>query len=165
MPADKSKASMSQSGRMATRDAFKMLGLPRSATVDDINQTFKTKLSDIQTRNADKPDKLVQEADALYAAYRSAYLSKDNASEDQMLPLTITGPDTMLNMFGISDLPHQSLKVQMSSQAQYKDGQLVKQESNKQETFVNKDGKKETRVYENGKLVKHTIDGKDMLNK
>lgn len=154
---------MSQSGRIPVKEAFKTLGIPRTATIDEINQSFKTKLADIQSRNTDKPDRLVQEADALYAAYRSAYLSKDGSAEDQMLPLTITGPDSMLNMFGITDLPHQSLKVQMSSQTQYKDGHLVKAESNKTETFVNKDGKKETRVYENGKLIKHTIDGKDML--
>lgn len=148
---------------MSTKEAFKMLGLLPTASIEEINQSFKTKLSRLQAKNRDKPEKLVQDADMLYGAYRSAYLSKDGASEDEMLPLTITGPETMLNMFGITDLPHTSLKVQMSSQAQYKDGQLVKQESNKQETFVNKDGKKETRVYENGKLVKHTIDGKDML--
>ena len=120
-------------------------------------------MAEIQSKNTDKPDKLVAEADTLYQAYRAAFLSKDGAQEEQMLPLTITGPDTMLNMFGISDLPHQSLKVQMQSQAHYRDGQLIKKESNKTESFVNKDGKRETKVFENGKLIKHTIDGKDQL--
>ena len=148
---------------MGLKDAFKILNLSRQASIEEINQSFKTKLADIQSRNVDKPDKLVQEADQLYQAYRAAFLSKEGAQEEQMLPLTITGPDTMLNMFGISDLPHQSLNVQMSSQAQYRDGQLVKKESNKTESFINKDGKRETKVFENGKLIKHTIDGKDML--
>lgn len=157
--------SKSQSGKMALKDAFKILGLPRTASIDEINDSFKNKLNDIQNRYADRSDKLVHEADNLYAAYRSAYLSKDGASEDQMLPLTIVGPDTMLNMFGINELPHQSLRVQMQSQAQYKDGQLVKKESNKTESFINKDGKRETKVFENGKLIRHTIDGKDMLTR
>lgn len=157
--------SKSQSERMATEKAFRILGLPRSASIDEINHTFKTKLSDLQTRHADKPDKLVAEADQLYSAYRAAFLSKEAANEDQMLPLTITGPETMLNMFGLTELPHQSLKVQMQSQAHYKDGQLVKKASNKTESFINKDGKRETKVYENGKMIKHTIDGVDQLRK
>lgn len=150
---------------MNVKDAFRVLGLPRTASIDEINQSFKTKLADIQARNSSQPDRLVQEADTLYSAYQSAYMSKDGASEGQMLPVTLTGPDSMLNVFGISDLPHQSLKVQMSSETKYKDGQLVRQESNKTETFLNSEGKRETRVYENGRLIKHTIDGKNMLNK
>ena len=148
---------------MATDKAFKVLGLSRSASVDEINRVFTKKLNDVQMKNIDSPDQLIQEADQLYQAYRSAYLSKDGTSEDDILPLTITGPDSLLNMFGIDDLPQRSIKVQMQSQAQYKDGQLVKKESNKTESFINRDGKRETKVYENGKLIKHTIDGKDML--
>lgn len=148
---------------MGVDKAFKILGLPKSAALEEINDTYKTKLDDIQKRNANTPDKLVQEADQLYQAYRAAYMSKDGAIEDEMLPLTITGPDSLLEMFGIQDLPQRSIKVQMQSQAQYKDGQLVKKESNKTESFINKEGKRETKVYENGKLIKHTIDGKDML--
>lgn len=157
------RQSKSQSGKMPLDEAFKQLALPRTAPTDEINQSFKTKLADLQTKYADRPDRLVQKADTLYAAYRAAFMSKEGASEEQMLPLTITGPDTMLNMFGISDLPHQSLKVQMQSQAQYRDGQLVKKESNKTESFINMEGKREVKVYENGKLVKHTVDGKDTL--
>lgn len=156
---DKSK---SDSNKM-TSNAFKILGVNRESSIDEINQVYQTKLADIQKRYADRPDELVQKADALYNAYRTAYLSKEGASQDQMLPLTITGPDAMLNMFGINDVPHSSLKVQMQSQAHYKDGQLVKKESNKTESFINKDGKRETKVYENGKLIKHTIDDKNML--
>lgn len=150
---------------MSAKDAFKNLGLPQSATVDEINHSFKEKLNDLQKKNTDKPDELVQKADHLYASYRVAFLSKDGANEDDMLPLTITGPDAMLNMFGINDVPHQSLKVKMQSQAHYKDGQLMKTQSSKTECFINKDGKKETKVYENGKLVKHTIGDKDVLNR
>lgn len=159
---DKSK-SHSNSGKMATEKAFKVLGLTPSASIEEINQAFKTKLEDLQKKNSDKPDKLVQDADSLYAAYRTAFMSKDGANEDDMLPLTITGPDALLNMFGITEVPHKSLKVQMQSQAHYKDGQLVKKASSKTESFINKDGKRETKVYENGKLVKHTIGDKNML--
>lgn len=148
---------------MALKDALKMLGLTKDASIGEVNQSFKTRLAQIQKRYADRPEKLIEEADSLYNAYRSVYLSKEGADEDQMLPLTIEGPDTILNMFGIKDLPHQSMKIQMQSQAQYRDGQLVKQGSSKSESFVNKDGKLETKVFENGRLVKHTIDGKDML--
>lgn len=162
MPADKYK-SKSSSNKMQTRDAFKVLGLPKDASTDEINHAFTEKLAEIQKRNADKPDKLIQEGDALYAAYRSAYLSKEGASEEQILPLTLTGPDSMLNMFGINDVQHTSMKVQMQTQAQYKDGQLVKKESNRTESYINKDGKRETKVFENGKLIKHTVDGKNML--
>lgn len=147
-----------------TREAFRLLGLPRNATTDEINHVFKVKLSDLQRKYTDRPDKLVQEADTLYQAYRTAYMSKEGAHEDQMLPLTLVGPDSMLNIFGISDLPHQSVKVQASSQAQYKDGQLIRKESNRTETFINREGKRETKVYENDKLIKHTVDGKDVLN-
>lgn len=160
MPTDTSK---SMSGRMASKEAFKILGLSRDASLNEINNAFKNKLADLERKYAEQPDRLVQEADTLYAAYRSAYLSKDGANEDLMLPLSYSGPDSMLNMFGINDVPHQSLKVQMQSQAQYRDGQLVKAESSKTESFINKDGKRETKVYENGKLVRHTIDGKNML--
>lgn len=153
----------SRSGKISVDKAFKALGLPRSASVDEINRSFKSKLEEIQTRHADKPDVLVQEADQLYQCYRSAFLSKEGTDEEDILPLTITGPDSLLNMFGIEDLPQRSIKVQMHSQAQYKDGQLVRKESNKTEAFINKDGKREVKVYENGKLVKHTIDGRDML--
>lgn len=148
---------------MATKEAFKHLGLSRDASLNDINNAFKTKLADLEKKYADQPDRLVQEADVLYTAYRTAYLSKDGASEDLMLPLSYSGPDSMLNVFGIHEVPHQSLKVQMQSQAQYRDGQLVKAESSKTESFINKDGKRETKVWENGKLIKHTIDGKNML--
>lgn len=157
------KSSKSQSGKIGVDKAFKILGLPRSASTDEINRVFTSKLNDVQMKNIEKPDQLIQEADQLYQAYRSAYLSKEGNSEDDILPLTITGPDSLLNMFGIDDLPQRSIKVQMQSQAQYKDGQLVKKESNKTESFINRDGKRETKVYENGKLVKHTIDGRDML--
>lgn len=160
MPVDTSK---SASERMQSREAFKILSLSRDASLNDINKAFKNKLADLERRYSEQPDRLVQEADVLYSAYRSAYLSKDGASEDLMLPLSYSGPDSMLNMFGINDVPHQSLKVQMQSQAQYKDGQLVKAESSKTESFINKDGKRETKSYENGKLVRHTIDGKNML--
>lgn len=153
----------SKSGKISADKAFGTLGLPRSASTDEINRTFKSKLEEIQARNVDKPDVLVQEADQLYQSYRSAFLSKEGANEDDILPLTITGPDSLLNMFGIEDLPQRSIKVQMHSQAQYRDGQLVKKESNKTESFINKDGKREVKVYENGKLIKHTIDGRDML--
>lgn len=159
MSFDKSR---SNSGKMA-REGFRFLGLPRDASINEINHAFKTKLDELQKRYADRPDRLISEGDDLYAAYRAAYLSKDGASEDHMLPLTLTGPDGMLNMFGIHDLPHQSLKVQMQAQAHYKDGQLVKKESTKTESFVNREGKRETKVFENGKLIQHTIDGKNML--
>jgi len=156
--------SKSSSGaKMSTRDALKALGLSKEANVDEVNAAFQKKLSDLQKKYSDKPDKLVAEADTLYLAYRTAYRSRDGASEDQILPLTITGPDAMLNMFGIDEVPHQSLKVQMQSQAQYRDGQLVRKESSKTESFINKDGRRETKVYENGKLIKHTIDDKNML--
>lgn len=155
--------SKSGSKKMETRKAFKILELPLSASPDEINQTFSRKLAVIQAKYEDRPDTLVQEADNLYAAYRSAFLSKEGTDENQVLPLTITGPDTLLNMFGISDIPHQSLQVQMHQQAKFEDGQLVKKESNRTESFINKDGKREVKVYENGKLVKHTIGGKNML--
>lgn len=148
---------------MSARDAFKNLGLPQSASIEEINHSFKEKLNDLQKKHVDRPDELVQKADLLYAAYRVAFLSKEGANEDDMLPLTITGPDAMLNMFGINEVPHQSLKVKMQSQAHYKDGQLLKTQSSKTETFINKDGKRETKVYENGKLIKYTIGDKNML--
>lgn len=148
---------------MATKDAFKLLGLSPSSSVEEINQSFTNKLAHLQSKYAQQPDQLVLESDRLYEAYRTAFLSKEGTSEEQILPLTITGPDAMLNFFGINDVPHQSMKMQMQSQAHYKDGQLVKKESSKTESFVNKDGKRETKVYENGKLVQHTIDGKNML--
>lgn len=148
---------------MSAKKAFQFLGLPQTATIEEINNTFKSKLEDIQNKYADKPDKMVSEGDALYNAYRTAYLHRDPTGEDKMLPLTMTGSDAMLNLFGINDLPHQSLKVQMQSQAQYKDGQLVKKASSKTENFINKDGKREIKVWDNGKLIKHTIDGKDQL--
>lgn len=161
-PADKTK---SNSKKMSVPKAFKLLGLSENASVDEINKKFQERLTEVQTKYIEMPDRMVQEADQLYSAYRSAYLSKEDANEDAMLPLTLEGPDTMLNMFGINDLPHQSLKVSMQSQAHYRDGKLVTKASNKNESFINKDGKRETKVYENGKLVKHTIDGKDMLQK
>lgn len=157
------KRSKSASSKISVERAFKILGLPRGASIDEITRTYKSKLEENQKKNANAPDKLVLEADQLYQAYRSAYLSHEGAIEDEMLPLTITGPDTLLEMFGIQDMPQRSIKVQMQSQAQYKDGQLVKKESNKTESFINKDGKRETKVFENGKLIRHTIDGKDML--
>lgn len=152
-----------RSSKISVDKAFKLLGLPRSASIDEINRTYKSKLDDIQKKYPDQPEKMVPEADQLYQAYRTAYMSKDGASEDDVLPLTITGPDTLLEMFGIADIPQRSMKVQMQSQAQYKDGQLIKKESNKTESFINKDGKRETKVWENGKLIRHTVDGKDML--
>lgn len=157
------KSRRSSSGKISVDKAFKLLGLSRGASFDELNQAYKSKLEEIQRRNADAPDKLVPEADQLYQAYRTAYMSKEGADEDEMLPLTITGPDTLLEMFGIQDLPSRSMKVQMKHESQYRDGQLVKKESNRTETVINKDGKRETKVWENGKLVKHTIDGKDML--
>lgn len=160
MPIEGNKSS---SGKMSVSKSFKALGLAQSASIDEINQAFKMKLDELQIKLKDKPDKMVHEGDALYQHYRTAYLSKDPEGEDRMLPLTMTGPDTLLNMFGISDVPHQSLKVQMQSQAHYKDGQLVKKASNKTESFINKDGKRETKVWENGKLIKHTIDDKSVL--
>lgn len=159
MPSDKSKSS---SAKMA-REGFRILGLARDASISEINHAFKNKLDDLQKKYADRPEKLIEEGDNLYAAYRAAYLSKEGATEDNILPLTLTGPDGMLNMFGIHDLPHQSMKVQMQAQAHYKDGQLVKKESTKTESYINKDGKRETKVFENGKLIQHTIDGKNML--
>lgn len=148
---------------MSVRRAFQKLGLPENAIIEDINDSFKKKLEEIQSKYVDKPDKMVVEGDALYSAYRIAYLHRDPAGEDKMLPLTMTGSDAMLNMFGVSDLPHQSLKVQTQSQARYKDGKLLDKNSTRTENFINKDGKREIKVYDNNKLVKHTIDGKDML--
>lgn len=153
----------SKSAKMSANKAFKSLGLSQSATIDEINEAFKTKLDELHAKYDDKPDKMVQEGDALYQAYRTAYLHKDPEGEDKMLPLTMTGSDTLLNMFGINEVPHQSLKVQMQSQASYKDGHLVKKASSRTESFINKDGKREIKVYENGKLIKHTIDDKNML--
>lgn len=147
---------------MPVSEAFDILKLPQSSSLSEINSRFKSMLNDLQRKLASKPDQLVAEADNLYAAYRTAYMHK-GGDEDNMLPLTLTGPDAMLNIFGINEVPHQSLKVQMQSAVQYKDGQLVKKESTKTESFINKDGKRETRVYENGRLIKHTIDGKNML--
>lgn len=158
-----SHSSRSSSANMSIKDAFKALGLNTNASIDEINHAFKSKLSEIQKRHAERPESLVVEADALYSNYRTAYMSRDGANEDNILPLTITGPETLLNMFNIPDVQHQSIKVQMQSQAQYKDGKLLKNESSKTESFINKDGKREIKVYENGKLVKHTIDGKNML--
>lgn len=154
--------SRSRSGRMPLEKALKVLGLTKDSSIEEINRAFKSKLADYQRKYADQPDKLVQEGDILYSAYRSAYEAK-GGSEEEMLQLELEGPDAMLNMFGIHEVPHQSLKVQMQSQAHYKDGQLVKKESSKTESFVNSDGKREIKVYENGKLIKHTIDGKNML--
>jgi dsDNA-binding SOS-regulon protein len=158
------KSRKSGSGKISVEKAFKLLGLPRSASIDEINRTYKSKLDEVQKKYADQLDKLVPEADQLYAAYRSAFMSKDGANEDEMLPLTITGPDSLLEVFGIQDLPQRSMKVQLQQQAQYKDGQLIKKESNKTESYINRDGKRETKVWENGKLIRHTIDGKDVLN-
>lgn len=157
---DKSK---SNSQRMSLRDALKILGVSRSASIDEVNRAFTEKLNELHKKYKDELDRMVTESDKLYNAYRTVYMSKDGAQEDQMLPLTLTGPDELLNAFGINDVPHQSLRVQMQSQAQYKDGKLVKKASNKTEVFVNKDGKRETKVFQDGKLIEHTIDGKNML--
>lgn len=157
------KSFKSKSVSMSVRKAFQKLGLSENAIVEDINDSFKKKLEEIQSKYADKPDKMVAEGDALYSAYRTAYLHRDPNGEDKMLPLTMTGSDAMLNLFGVTDLPHQSLKVQMQSQAQYKDGKLVNENSSKSENFINHDGKREIKVWDNNKLVKHTIDGKDVL--
>lgn len=154
--------SRSNSGKMIARDAFKRLNLPSSASIEEINKTFKAKLDALQKKYADKPDKLVQEADALYSAYRSAYISKDGP-EEGMLPLTITGPDAMLSIFGIGEVPHDAFKVRKQSQAVYRNGELVENASSQSESFINKDGKKETKVYKDGKLVKHTIGDKNQL--
>lgn len=148
---------------MSVRKAFQKLGLPDSATTDEINASFKKKQDDIQSRYADKPDKMVAEGDALYSAYRIAYLHRDPAGEDRMMPLTMTGSEAMLNLFGVNDFPQQSLKVQTQSRAQYKDGKLIDKNSSRTENFINADGKREIKVFENNKLIKHTIDGKDML--
>lgn len=149
------------------KNAHKILGVSKNCTVEELDLAYRAKLSEVQTKNFDNPEKLVQEADNLYAAYRSAYLSIHGANEDNMLPLTIEGPDSMLSAFGIKDLAdgHANIQVQMHSQAQYKDGKLIKKESNRNENFLNKDGKREIKTYENGKLVRHTIDGKDVLKK
>jgi hypothetical protein len=155
----------STSGKISVEKAFKLLGLPRSASFEELNHVYKTKLEEIQKKHAGEPDKLVHDAEKLYSAYRTAYMSKEGAVEDEMLPLTITGPDSLLEMFGIQDIPQRSVKINIQSQAQYKDGQLVRKESNMREDFINKDGKREVKVYENGVLVKHTIDGKDVLNR
>ena len=153
----------SNSGKISIEKAFRLLGLPRSASLDEISRTYKSSLEEIQKKYADQIDKMVPEADKLYHAYRTAYLSKEGAKEDDILPLTVTGPDSLLEMFGITDIPDRSMKIQMQSQSQYKDGQLIRNESNRTESVINKDGKREIKVFENGKLVKHTIDGKDML--
>lgn len=150
---------------MSSKNAFKALGLSREASFDEINQAFKEKSGAIERKYADRPDRLVSEADALYTAYRTAYMSKEGANEDNLLPLTVTGPDGLLNQFGIPEVTTSNLKVQLQSQAQYKDGQLVRKESTKTESFINKDGKRETKVFENNKLIKHTIDDKDVLKK
>lgn len=155
----------SKSGTMSSRNAFKLLGLSKDATFDEINQAFKEKSTAIERKYIDRPSRLVSEADTLYSAYRTAYMSKEGANEDHLLPLTVTGPDSLLNQFGIPDVTTTDLKVQLQSQAQYKDGQLVRKESSKTESFINKDGKRETKVYDNGKLIKHTIDDKDVLKK
>lgn len=161
-PKSKSKSS---SQKMSLKSAFKTLGLSREASFDEINQAFKTKSSEIEKKFADRPDRLVAEADTLYTAYRIAYMSKEGADEDQLLPLTVTGSEGLLNQFGIPDVTCPNLNVQMQSQAHYKNGQLVKKESTKTESFINKDGKKETKVYENGKLIKHTIEGREVFRK
>lgn len=157
------RSSKSGSGKMSVVKAFRTLGLQQSASINEINQAFKKKLEELQNKYADRPDKMVEEGDALYGAYTTAYLSKDPEGQDKMLPLTMTGPDSLLNIFGIQEVPHQSLKVQMQSKAQYKDGQLVNKASTKTESFINKDGKRETKIYENGKLIKHTIDDKNVI--
>lgn len=150
------------------REASRVLGLPRNATLDEINHVYKVKLADLQRKYSNQADKLVHEAEGLYHAYRSAYLSRDNAHESEMLPLTLSGPDSILNLFGVptgaAELTGQSYKLHSSSQAQYRDGQLVRKESNRTESFINRDGKRETKVYENDRLIKHTIDGRDVLN-
>lgn len=155
--------SKTNSQRMSMRESLKLLGVSKNASIDEVNKAFQDKLNEVHRKHKDDLERLVPEADKLYNAYRTVYLSKDGAQEDQMLPLTLTGPDELLNAFGISDVPHQSLKVQMQSQAQYKDGKLVKKASNKTESFINKDGKRETKIYQDGKLIEHTIDGKNML--
>lgn len=157
----KSSPRKSSSAKISVDKAFKILGLPRSASTDEINRTYKSKLEELQKKHADHLDKLVPEADELYNAYKSAFLSKEGNNEEDALPLTITGPDSLLEMFGIQDLPQHSMKVQMQQQVHYKDGQLVKKQSNRTESFLTKDGKRETKVFVDGKLVKRTIDGKD----
>lgn len=161
-PNNRSAASKSLSD---PREAFRALGLPRNATIDEINHVFKVKLSDLQRKHSNQPDRLVHEAENLYHAYRSAFIARDSSREPEMLPLTLSGPDSMLNLFGLAgtaELAHQSYKLQSSSQAQYRDGQLIRKESNRTESFINRDGKRETKVYENDRLIKHTIDGKDV---
>lgn len=153
--------SKSKSRRMSLKDALKTLGVSKDASIDDINHAFERKQADIQRKYSDQPERLVKDADVLYAAYTTVYESK-GGPEDKMLALQVSGPDSMLNMFGINDVPHQSLKVQMQTQAQYKDGQLVRKESTKTEERII-DGKKEVKEYENGKLIKYTLDGKNML--
>lgn len=148
---------------MSLKEAQKMLGVSRNATIDEVNHAFTEKLNELHKRYKKELDQLVPEADKLYEAYRVAYMAVDGAREDKMLPLTLEGSDELLNVFGINEVPHQSMRVQMQSQAQYKDGKLVKKASNKTESFINKDGKRETKVYQDGKLIEYTIDGKNML--
>ena len=159
-----------------SRDPFELLGVTKEATVDEINAAFKRRLSETQKTYMDKPEKMVQESDQIYQAYRTVYMMKEGAKEDQMLPMQVTTPGTetneLMKMFlpimqmtdlDVSNAKNANVQIQMQQQTQYRDGQLVNKRESRTEQFVNRDGKREIKIWKDGKLIKHTIDGKSVL--